>query len=49
MGRNNIIFVKDPSTAGSNTIHGGVGYDTILGGQGNDKLFGGSGKDIING
>ena len=46
---NNIIFVKDPSTAGSNTIHGGVGYDTILGGQGNDKLFGGSGKDIING
>ena len=46
---NNIIFVKDPSTAGSNTIHGGVGYDTIVGGQGNDKLFGGSGKDIING
>ena len=46
---NNIIFVKDPSTAGSNTIHGGVGYDTILGGQGNDKLFGGSGEDIING
>ena len=39
---NNIIFVKDPFTAGSNTIHGGVGYDTILGGQGNDKLFGGS-------
>src|SRR5215203_4545975 len=46
---NNIIFVKDPSTAGSNTIHGGVGYDTILGGQGNDKLIGGGGADDMFG
>src|SRR5215203_6925341 len=46
---NNIIFVKDPATAGSNTIHGGVGYETILGGQGNDKLIGGGGADDMFG
>ena len=44
---NNIIFVKDASTAGSNTIHGGDGYDTIVGGQGNDTIVGGSGITTV--